>query len=125
MRSFRTLARLVAATLMSIALSGCFVLDEMDKAKAIDMSAAAGNAPKPGAKPGEKPAAGAASAPAGKKTASAAAAKEPAPQGKSWWETAKTLGSEESTAEIVGCKLGRGTEFMQKDDCLARGGVAE
>lgn len=116
----RTVSQLALAALACLFLSGCFVFDEMDKAKAIDMSSAIGNKPPP--KDGAKPAAA-----AEKKTASAAgaSAKPAAPSGKSWWESAKSLTSEESMADIVGCRLGRGVEFMQKDDCLARGGTAE
>jgi hypothetical protein len=39
-----------------------------------------------------------------------------------WWATAKSLGSEESSAEIVQCSVGNTTQFMGRDDCLARGG---
>jgi hypothetical protein len=118
MRTARLLPRLALAAL-AVSLSGCFVFEEMDKAKSIDMSAAIGNKPAP--KDGAPPAA------AEKKTASAAGAKakQGAPSAKSWWETARSLTSEESTADIVGCRLARGVEFMEKDDCLARGGRVE
>ncbi|RIL00259.1 MAG: hypothetical protein DCC71_18950 [Proteobacteria bacterium] len=119
MRTRRSLWRLAIAALAAALLSGCFVFDEMDKAKAIDMGAAIGN--KPPSKDGARPA-------AEKKTASAAQAanaKPGAPSAKSWWETARTLTSEESSADIVGCRLSRGVEFMEKDDCLARGGSPE
>ncbi len=42
-----------------------------------------------------------------------------------WWATAKSLGSEESTADIVGCKVGNSTHFMGREDCLARGGKVQ
>ena len=39
-----------------------------------------------------------------------------------WWATAKSLGSEAPSAEIVRCDVGDSTHFMGRDDCLARGG---
>ena len=97
-------APIVALLLALAALPGCF-LDEIDKSMALypggkKQSEQAAKAPAPAGQPG---------APA-----------EPA--GPSWWETAKTLGSEPMDESIAGCQLGGRVEFMLRDDCLARGG---
>lgn len=44
------------------------------------------------------------------------------PAGPSWWETARTLGSDPKNESIAGCQLGGRIEYMLRDDCLARGG---
>ena len=104
-------ARLALAGFAAVALSGCFV-DEIDKSvKASPM--------------GQQMAADAAKKEAADKPAKkdGAAGKPAAPQGASWWAKASSLSSEESTAQIVGCKMQSGkTDFMTRDDCLARGG---
>jgi hypothetical protein len=107
-----TLVRIAAVLLVAVAASGCF-LDEIDKSVEANKFKAA-NVPAGASKPGEPPKPGATAA---KPAAGAAGAPV-----KSWWETAKTLGSEESTADIVGCSRGGRLEFMERDDCLARGG---
>lgn len=103
----------VGVLLVAIAASGCF-LDEIDKSVAANTSKAAAAAGAPPASEASKPAATAA------KPAAGAGA-----QVKTWWETAKTLGSEESAADIVGCTLGGRLEYMERDDCLARGGSTQ
>jgi hypothetical protein len=109
---------LLIASLLLGAATGCFVFDEVDKAAAIN-NGPGDNAPRP-AKPGSE------SAAAAKPAAGATAAAKPsAPAGKSWWESARSLTSEDSDAGITRCELGGRTEFMLRDDCLARGGVAK
>ena len=100
------LAPLLAAALL--AATGCF-LGEIDKS----MARYEGN---------KKPAAGG-GAPA--KAAPGAAPAPGAPAGPSWWQTARTLGSEPMDASIAGCRLGGRVEFMRRDDCLARGGEVD
>jgi hypothetical protein len=123
----RSAARLLFVLLATVAIGGCFVGEEIDNAsnmlgkdKSHQPPAKAGDAKpgdaKPGAKPGEK---GTAVASAGD------AAKSVVATGKEWWAKATTLGSEESNPEIAGCKLAGRTEFMLRDDCLARGGTPE
>lgn len=95
------------ALLLGIAvLPGCF-LDEIDKSmeqyegprrKAAEASKAADAKPSAAGAPAAKPA------------------------GPSWWETARTLGSDPKNEAIAGCQLGGRVEFMLRDDCLARGG---
>ena len=116
--------RSVLASLLALAATGCFVADEMDKAAALDNSYSA-----PGAKVVAKTAGAAdpaAPAAAGKPKAGAPAktadAKPAAPHGDAWWRTASSVTSEESDASIAKCAVGGKTEFMQRDDCLARGG---
>ncbi|MEB2346267.1 MAG: hypothetical protein OZ948_16195 [Deltaproteobacteria bacterium] len=97
---------LPVALLLGLAvLPGCF-LDEIDKSmERYQGSRKTAEASKPA---GSKPAA--AGAPAAK------------PAGPSWWETARTLGSDPKNEAIAGCQLAGRVEFMLRDDCLARGG---
>jgi hypothetical protein len=96
----------LAVLLAVAALPGCF-LDEIDKS----MAAYEGKAPP--AKPAPPPPG---AAPAG-------GAQAPAkPAGPSWWETARTLGSEPMDETIASCEIGGRVEFQRRDDCLARGG---
>jgi hypothetical protein len=95
---------------LAAGLPGCFV-GEIDKSmKEYDQTRAApGPAPAPGA--------------AAKSPAPGTPPGQPAtPSGPSWWQTAKTLGSDPIDEDIAGCALGGRIEFMLRDDCLARGG---
>ena len=94
-------AALLLLTTLSVLLSlgGCF-LDEIDKAanwQQQGQEPAAQEAPEPQAAP--------------------AAAMQA-----NWWASAKSLGSEESKTDIVTCKVGNSTHFMEREACLARGG---
>lgn len=104
--------------LMLVATSGCFVFDEMDKSSDMIKGPSAKEAPSAG---GAKVAATPGTAKPG--DAAKAAGAPAAPSAKSWWQTARSLGSEESDAGITRCELKGRAEFMQRDDCLSRGGV--
>ncbi len=94
----------LVGALASIVGSGCF-LGEIDKSMEQYPGGAAAKAketPKP-----QAPAAG----PDGAK-----------PSGPSWWSTARTIGPELQDETITTCALAGRTEFMRRDDCLARGG---
>ena len=106
----RILLRTLAIPSLAVLLSGCF-LDEIDKSVNANKGKAEALAPK---------APGAVDAP--QQVAVAKPGAPAAPQGPSWWETAKSLGSEESGADIVGCGINGRTEFMTREDCAARGG---
>lgn len=115
MRTPKAVVWLVAAALGAAPSLGCFVGDELDKSAALAGGKAKAVAAEGGAaKPGEA-----------KQVAKAPGAQPERPTGAAWWKTAVTLGSEESEADIVGCKLGGRLEFMQRDDCLTRGGAPE
>jgi hypothetical protein len=118
MRVGRHLATAIASLLL-LAAPGCFVADEMDKAAKLDNSYSAPkkDAPATAAKPG--------AAKPGAPTKVASAQKPAAPKGASWWETARSLTSEESGTDIARCEVGGRVEYMQREDCLARGGRAE
>jgi len=112
----RSVIRLLVASLLIGVASGCFVNDEMNKASALIKG--------PGAAAPGAAAPGSANAAAAKPGAGATAAAKPAaPAGKSWWETARSLTSEESDESITRCELAGRAEFMLRDDCLSRGGV--
>ena len=111
MRALPILRSLFVAGLLGAA-TGCFALDELDKASALSKGPAAGGDKAAAAKPGAaKPAADAASG-----------AQLAAPSEKSWWQTARTLSSDDSDAGITRCELAGRSEFMLRDDCVARGG---
>ena len=54
--------------------------------------------------------------------ASASAENPIVEQTKEWWKRASSLAPTELEATIVSCRLSGGTQFMSRDDCLARGG---
>jgi len=107
-------ARTLGLVLGVVLASGCFVGSELDNARKLSEGPT---------KPGDAAAAASKPAAAGGTPKQTAAAKPAAPSGASWWQTARSLGSEESTSDIVACKLESKTEFMTRDDCLARGGA--
>lgn len=82
---------------LAVATAGCF-LDEIDKA-----SEWQNKKPEP-------------------KEAPAPQTQTAAPK-TNWWASAKSLGSEESKADIVNCDVGNSTQFTNREDCLARGGT--
>lgn len=111
MRVLPMLRSLLLAGLLG-AVTGCFVFDEIDSASALSKGPAAGAGKSGAAAPAAaKPGAGAATG-----------AQPAAPNEKGWWQTARTLGSDDSNAEITRCELAGRSEFMLRDDCVARGG---
>jgi hypothetical protein len=120
----RWITRLALTASLAIATTGCFALDEMDKSAKLDNSYSA-----PGAKVVAKTAGaaepGAAKAKPGAAPAANAAAKPASPTGDAWWRTASSVTSEEGDSSITSCALGGRSEFMQRDDCLARGGTPQ
>ncbi len=113
---YRPFRELLVAALIGISLSGCF-LDEIDKSVNSSPMGAQMKAEAAAKEAAEKD-----------KTAKqdGKAGKPAPPQGASWWAKASSLTSEESKADIVGCKTQGGkTDFMTKDDCLARGGTPQ
>lgn len=101
---------ILSTTLVGLALSttaGCGALDEIDKA----------NAKMPSSKKAKAAAPSAA-------TDQADAGNPLLERSKQWWDEAKSLSPTESSSAIVQCRLASGTQFMDRDDCRARGGVA-
>ncbi len=87
--------------------AGCFVFDELDNGmkelERFDNKAEKAEAPPPSAQA---------------KSAKATPPKE------SWWQKARTLGSEPKNENIVRCELAGEIQFMSREDCLGRGGRA-
>ena len=108
------IVRTLCLAMVVALVSGCFVGSELNNAKKL------ADGP---TKPGDAAAAPAAASGAQKQVASATPGKPAAPKGPSWWQTAHSLGSEESKSDIVPCKRASGVEFMEREDCLARGGA--
>ena len=112
--------RSLIASLLLVAATGCFVFDEIDNAGTFKPAGAA-----PGAKVVAKSAGAAEPAAATPKAGAVPAnpgAKPAAPSGDAWWKSASSLTSEESDGSITRCAVSGRTEFMKRDDCLARGG---
>jgi hypothetical protein len=110
----RNLVALACAVLLAAPLSGCFVLDEIDKG---DKFLEEHSPPKKGAeeKKDEK-----AAPVAGKKGAIDAYFRAEEEEG-----TTKSFAPGEVSEGIVACKLGGATQFMKREDCAARGGQAK
>jgi hypothetical protein len=109
---------LLLVLLVAVFTSGCFVNDLLDDAneqvsEQVDKqgSGLRGSARKGKGRPGAKPAAEALQTASGEEE-----------KGPGWWETAKTVSSQERPDEIVECSLSGRTQFMKRDDCLSRGG---
>jgi hypothetical protein len=98
--------RIFGVALLAVALSGCWVFDELsDGQKKMDMYM--------------KKSPQAESAPA-------AAGKPKAPRATEYFanqKNARTLTPGTVSSDIVGCKLKTGTQFMKTTDCVNRGGV--
>jgi hypothetical protein len=100
--------RVFGVALLAAALSGCWVLDEIDEgSKKIDQYSA-------------------------KKPAAEAAAEEAAPTARKGprvgeycasQKNARTLTPGTVSSGIVSCKLKSGTQFMKQEECINRGGV--
>lgn len=43
-------------------------------------------------------------------------------QGNEWWQSATSITSKEKDPSLVSCRIEGRTQFMRKNDCLARGG---
>ena len=99
--------RVLGFALLAAALSGCWVLDELDEGnKKMDLFMAK--------KPGdEAPAEEAPAAPKGPRAADYFANQK----------NARTFTPGTTSTEIVSCKLKSGTQFMKQEDCINRGGV--
>ncbi|MEM7410289.1 MAG: hypothetical protein AAF430_08655 [Myxococcota bacterium] len=97
--------------------SGCFVLDELDAGTEI-MDA---HTP---VKEGDAPTKSAGGAP-GQDGEEAGP-----PTGQAWWSGAKSLNTAPQEPEagdpnaLVSCRLGNGTRFMRRSDCVSQGGRA-
>jgi len=92
-----------------VALSGCWVLDELDEGnKKMDMYMAK----KPGTEALAEPEA-APAAPKGPRAADYFASQK----------NSRTFTPGTVSSGIVSCKLKSGTQFMKQEDCINRGGV--
>ena len=97
--------RALAVLLVSLLCCGCFAFEEIDKGYEIMES----HSPKK--KQAEEP----------EQTAKAAARPDPRAQ---WWRTATTLEPRSADGDdpLVSCRLGGGTRFTRRSDCISRGG---
>ncbi len=106
----------VTALVVLIAAPGCMVLDEIDAANA-QMKSASKSRSDAGKSSGKT----AKSAPSGSGDAAERSLLE---RSQRWWEGASSVTTERVDASIVRCRLASGSQFMARDDCLARGGQA-
>ena len=113
--------RLPAAALaLAVALAtGCGVLEELDKGRAEQEKYS------PSARKAKEEKAAAATSQAGAKAAGGAAdATAKARQAAAtWWQNARSIGSEETSSDVVRCVIGGSEQYMHKHDCLMRGGT--
>jgi hypothetical protein len=104
--------RVAGVALLSAALSGCWVMDELDAgSKKMDRFTSKGAAPAE-AEPAEElpaPAAGGKPQRIGEYFASQ--------------KNTRTLTKGQLPGDIVSCKLDGATQFMKQSECLSRGGV--
>lgn len=98
-------ASVLALVLLLVPAPGCFVVEEIDSG----MKVWKHHSPKK--KQVETPPEELAEAPS-------------APRAKldEWWQSARSLGSDELSADIVSCELDGSTQFMREADCLSQGG---
>ena len=89
--------------------SGCFVFEEMDAARKLQTA------------PGKKAKAEPEAKPNGTATGKKQSAKAQLEQ---WWESARSINTGEVDESMVSCTLRGATQFMRRDECLARGGSA-
>jgi hypothetical protein len=94
--------------LLAAALSGCWVLDELDEGnKKIDIYTGKGNAPEPEEEVVARP-------PSGRQRIGEYFANQ---------KNARTLTPGQLSSDIVSCKLKSGTQFMKQSECASRGGI--
>lgn len=106
----RHLASCLVLLLLTTANVGCFVLDELDAGKK-EMSRYSKTKPKEDpAKVEQKGAPGQVDIQAYQE------------QQKKWWAEARSLDPKDIDDSIVRCKLGGKSQFMGRNECLARGG---
>jgi hypothetical protein len=99
-------------------LSGCGVMDELDKGRA-EMDKHSPSAQKAKA---EQEAAAAEAARTGSANAAAGAAAKARQAAATWWQNARSLGSEQSSPDVVRCVVDGGEQYTDKQTCLMRGG---
>jgi uncharacterized protein YPO0396 len=114
--------RLPATLLAFAALAlapGCGVLDELDKGTA-ELEKHSASAQKEKA---EKAAANAEAEQTGAATAASGAAAKARQAAATWWQNARSIGSDETSEDVVRCVVGGADQYMHKPDCLMRGGT--
>ena len=113
--------RLPAAALaLVVALAtGCGVLEELDKGRAEQEKYS------PSARKAKEEKAAADASQASTKAAGGAAdtAAKARQAASTWWQNARSIGSEESSSDVVRCVIGGAEQYMHKHDCLMRGGT--
>ena len=95
-------ARLLVCALLAGSLTGCFVVDELDKSRALLRTK-----PPP-------------------KTVEEEPKAAPAKPASDYWEHARTFapggGGHDGENAVVSCQVRGQQQFMKRDDCLRRGG---
>jgi uncharacterized protein YPO0396 len=99
--------------------TGCGVLEELDKGRA-DLEKHSATAQKEKA---EKAAANAEAERTGAATAASGAAAKARQAAATWWQNARSIGSEETSEDVVRCVIAGADQNMHKHDCLMRGGT--
>jgi hypothetical protein len=117
------MVRRLPATLLALAAlllaPGCGVMEELDKGRA-DLEKHSASAQKEKA---EKAAASAQSENAGAAAAASGAAAKARQAAATWWQSARSLGSEEPSEDVVRCVIAGAEQYTQRHNCLMRGGT--
>ncbi|MAE95869.1 MAG: hypothetical protein CL910_14525 [Deltaproteobacteria bacterium] len=109
----RTGVLVLLCALLAFPAGGCFVADELDSG-AKEMERYSGKAPEE-PEPATEP---------GRRATSKKDWKKNLPKFvREWWMKARTLASEPVDESIVRCRLGGRDQFMDVDQCQARGGT--
>lgn len=118
-----TMPRRPAATFLAlaalVAAPGCGVLDELDKGRA-DLEKHSATAQKEKA---EKAAAAAEAERSGAAGAASGAAAKARQAAAGWWQSARSIGSDEPSGDVVRCVVGGAEQYTDRQSCLMRGGV--
>lgn len=109
----RRFLALACAVLLGLPLSGCFVIDEIDKGQKMMDEHSPEAKQKKETEEAEAPV-------AGKKDAIDNYFREEEKDG-----TTKSFSPGQVSEGIVACKLAGATQFMKREDCAARGGHAD
>jgi hypothetical protein len=114
-RRLPALCLVLAALLLA---PGCGILEELDNGRA-EMDKHSASAQKEKA---EKAAATAEGERTGAAAAASGAAAKARQAASTWWQNARSIGSEETDENVVRCIVDGGEQYTQKQNCLMRGG---
>ena len=114
----RRLPALCLALAALVLAPGCGILEELDNGRA-EMDKHSASAQKEKAEKATATAEGERTGAAAAASGAAAKARQAA---STWWQNARSIGSEETDENVVRCIVDGGEQYTQKQNCLMRGG---